>query len=87
MSVPAMRWWIGDVCRAKCTAPARYIGDLNGVPYCLFISAMCNDMCADEARPATGGESGLPLPTSRDVDVASVALTTARMALRREASA
>ena len=47
---------IGDFCRARCTAPARYIG--NG--RCLYVSASTNDICEDDSRPATGGESRLP---------------------------
>ena len=54
---------IGDICRAKCSAPARYLGGGK----CLFVSSMCNALCVDDARPATGGESALPLPTDAEV--------------------
>ena len=53
----------GDLCRAKCSAPARYLGHGR----CLFVSAMCNDLMDDEARPATGGEDRYPLPTHDDL--------------------
>ena len=49
----------GDVCRARCTAPARYIKD--GV--CGYISSMCNDLCCDIAESPTGGEMELPFPS------------------------
>ncbi len=54
---------IGDVCRAKCSAPARYIGGGK----CLFVSSMCNGLSTDDARPATGGEERFPLPTDAEV--------------------
>ena len=49
-----------EACRARCGAPARFIGD----GLCLFISAMSNDLCVDMALPAIGGELSLPLPTA-----------------------
>jgi len=52
-----------QICRAKCTAPARYLRDGK----CVFISAMCNDIGIDEAVPATGGEKYLPLPTMSEM--------------------
>lgn len=53
----------GDICRAKCSAPARYL--MKGK--CLFISAMCNDLMTDDAVPATGGEERFPLPSDADL--------------------
>lgn len=53
----------GDGCRARCSAPARYLG--NGK--CLFVSAMTNELCVDEATEATGGEERLPLPSDEDL--------------------
>lgn len=54
----------GDVCRARCTAPARYLG--GGM--CVFVSAMCNEVELDEAKPATGDEERFPLPSDADLD-------------------
>lgn len=48
----------GHMCRAKCSAPAKYIGRGK----CLFISAMDNDLCVDDAVPPIGNESSFPLP-------------------------
>ena len=55
---------IGDICRAKCTAPARYIG--NG--RCLYVSATTNDIGEDNAQPATGGENNLPLVSDKEIE-------------------
>lgn len=49
----------GQVCRARCKAPARYLA--NGK--CLFLSAMDNSLNVDVALPATGDEDSFPLPT------------------------
>jgi hypothetical protein len=54
---------IGKRCRAKCTAPARYIG----FGKCLYVSAMTNELCVDWATPPKGNESKLPLPSFWDV--------------------
>lgn len=54
----------GDVCRARCTAPARYLG--NG--QCVFVSAMGNEVEMDEARPPEGGEERFPLPSDADLE-------------------
>lgn len=56
----------GDICRARCTAPARYLG--NGK--CLFVSAMCNELCIDDAASPTGEESNFPLPTDDELRAA-----------------
>jgi len=60
----------GDICRARCTAPARYLQD----GLCLFVSAQDNDLGIDVAAPATGGEDRLPLPSDDHVEGARVAL-------------
>ena len=49
----------GDICRARCGAPARYLKDGR----CLYISAQDNDLGVDWAKEATGGEERLPLPS------------------------
>ncbi len=54
---------LGDICRAKCSAPARYLADER----CLYVSAMCNELSEDEACPATGGEERFPLPSWEDL--------------------
>jgi hypothetical protein len=36
----------GDVCRARCTAPARYLAE----DLCLYVSAMSNDLSVDVAE-------------------------------------
>lgn len=51
----SLKW--GDVCRAKCSAPARYIG--NGK--CIYISSMGNERGVDDAEPPRGGEETFPL--------------------------
>jgi hypothetical protein len=61
---------IGDVCRAKCTAPARYVGD----GQCLFVSAQDNSLNLDDARPAKGGEENLPLPSDRELEAFRVGI-------------
>lgn len=53
----------GDLCRAKCSAPARYLGDGR----CLFVSACDNSLMEDDAIPAVGGEERLPLPTDEEL--------------------
>ena len=59
--IQSLKW--GDQCRAKCGAPARYIG--NG--RCLFVSASCNDLCKDDAAPPKGNEHEFPLPDDYDL--------------------
>lgn len=54
----------GDICRARCSAPARYLGQGK----CVFISAMGNEVEMDEARPPGGGEERFPLPSDADLD-------------------
>jgi hypothetical protein len=54
----------GDVCRAKCTAPARYFG----YGLCLYISSSCNDLCIDAAEQTFSDEETLPLPTDRELE-------------------
>lgn len=61
----------GDVCRAKCGAPARYWRE--GI--CLFISSMSNDLCSDEAVMSQGGEEEFPLPTNQHLEGFSVGWT------------
>ena len=53
----------GAPCRARCSAPARYIG----FGKCLYVSAMCNDLGVDLAKEPTGNESDFPLPSTLDV--------------------
>lgn len=72
----------GDVCRAKCGAPARYVGF--GVA--LYVSAMCNDLSADDAKPAKGGETRLPLPENDAVLAANSALHAYIAIQKREAA-
>ena len=38
----------GAFCRAACSAPARYIGD----GWCIFVSAVDNNLCLDRVNPA-----------------------------------
>ena len=54
----------GDVCRARCTAPARYLGEGK----CVYVSAMCNEVEMDEARTPQGDEERFPLPSDADLD-------------------
>jgi hypothetical protein len=59
----------GDVCRAKCTAPARYFG----YGKCLYISAQDNDFGVDDALPPLGNEIEFPLCCDEALHAASVA--------------
>ena len=56
----------GDLCRARCSAPARYLGE----GLCLFVSAQDNDLCVDHVsdKPYVGE---LPLPTDRELCAAA----------------
>ena len=63
---------LGDICRAACTAPARYLADGK----CLFVSAMCNDLCIDKAAPPMGGEDKMPLPSDEELRAALARLTS-----------
>lgn len=55
---------LGDVCRAKCTAPARYLKDGR----CLFIPVLDpNEFQEDDAIPPKGGEERFPLPTDEEL--------------------
>jgi hypothetical protein len=54
---------IGAYCRAKCSAPARYIG----FGKCLYVSAMTNELIVNEAREPDGNEYKLPLPSTWNV--------------------
>lgn len=55
----------GDLVRAKCTAPARAIG--NGK--CVYVSAMCNELCVDDIDMGAdwSNEYNLPLPDDEDL--------------------
>jgi hypothetical protein len=53
----------GDLCRARCTAPARYLA----AGKCMFVSAMCNELALAAAVPATGGEERFPLPSDEEM--------------------
>jgi hypothetical protein len=52
----------GDFVRAKCSAPARAIG--NGK--CVYVSAMCNDLSVDDIDMAAEWENGYDLPLPSD---------------------
>lgn len=54
---------LGDPCRTKEGAPARYIGKGEA----LFVSASTNDLLVSRARLAQGGEERFPLPTDEEV--------------------
>jgi hypothetical protein len=60
----------GQFCRAKCSAPARYIA----LGKCLYVSAQDNSLCVDDARPAVGGEDRLPHPSDDDLHEAGIKL-------------
>ena len=60
-AVKGLKW--GDYCRAKCSAPARYVG--NGK--CVYVSAMCNDLSHDDAAPAKGDEDTWPQADDDDL--------------------
>ena len=49
---------IGDICRTRQGAPARYIGNDKA----LYLSAMCNELSVADSAPRVGGEEKLPLP-------------------------
>lgn len=55
----------GDFVRAKCSAPARAIG--NGK--CLYVSAMSNDLCKDDIDMQVEwiNPYNLPLPSDDDL--------------------
>jgi hypothetical protein len=40
----------------------------------MYVSAMSNELCIDDATPATGGENRLPLPGDDDLHKAGVEL-------------
>ena len=63
----------GDLCRAKCTAPARYLGGGK----CVYVSAMDNSLNIDDVEPPTGREGACPLPGDDDLSLIE--------AVRREA--
>ncbi len=66
---------LGDICRAKCTAPARYVD--KGL--CLYVSAQDNEIMMDKAAPAKGGEKRLPLPSDEMLQGAWAALLHVRV--------
>lgn len=53
----------GAVCLARCSAPARSLG--NG--RCLFISCCDNSLTEDQALPPQGGEERFPLPADDEL--------------------
>lgn len=61
----------GDVCRARCSAPARYIGSGKA----LFVSAMDNDLGINDAIEPIGGEERLPLPSDDALKGAAIGLS------------
>lgn len=54
---------IGDPCRAKCSAPARYLGSGR----CLYVSACGNELGEDDAEMPCGNEHDFPLPSDEDL--------------------
>lgn len=64
----------GDVCRASCSAPARYLND----GLCVWISCMSNDVMVTEAAEATGGEARFPLPTDEMLHAAGAGVRAGR---------
>ena len=69
----------GSPVRAACTAPARYLDH----GYCLYVSAMCNDLGMDIAiEPMTPTQKTV-LPSDGAVEAATLVL---RWAMSREAS-
>jgi hypothetical protein len=60
----------GDYCRSRGGAPARYVGR----GFCLYVSAMTNDLMIDKAAPADGSEWQFPMPTDRECCAASSGL-------------
>ena len=64
----------GDCCRARCSAPARYLSQ----GLCMYVSAMCNDFGIDQAELPTGGEERFPLPSWDALRAADAALWFAR---------
>ena len=59
----------GDICRAKCTAPARYLRDGK----CMYICCQDNDLSIDDALPPKGGEERFPLPSDDHLEGACAA--------------
>jgi hypothetical protein len=56
---------MGDLCRARCGAPARSLG--NG--RCLFIPVLDSKMLQeDEERPPDGTELDFPLPLMKELE-------------------
>lgn len=62
----------GDYCRAKCTAPARFIGD----GLCLYVSCQSNDFFIDEVDPAGEANPSLVHPTLRECMAATAGMRT-----------
>ncbi len=58
----------GDICLAKCTAPARYFGHGK----CLYISCSDNDLGIDDAESLYKNEHNFPLPTDELLSAANV---------------
>ena len=59
----------GDICRASCGAPARYLKEGR----CLFICSSNNDLSIDRAIDPTGGEEQFPLPSDEMLEGACAA--------------
>jgi hypothetical protein len=61
-----MKLRFGDICRSVSGAPARYISH----DFCLYVSAMTNELLVALHLSAKGGEEELPLPTDRECQAA-----------------
>lgn len=64
---------LGDYCRAKCGAPARYVAD----GFCLFVSAQDNELCLDRVGVGKGCPL-LPHPNLYQLEGAKAAVYSRR---------
>lgn len=67
----------GDVCRARCTAPARYFGD----GFCLYISAQDNELGICKACARVDAEENIPLLYERELAVCACGYLRGRHSL------
>lgn len=82
--IPELSLKFGDLCRAKCGAPARYVR----AGICLYVSSMMGvDLCPDEACPARGDEKDRVLPSDDGLQGFSVGYTRGRWAYAKEIEA
>lgn len=72
---------MGDYCRTKQGAPARYLFD----GWCIWISTQDNsEVVSHGAKPPTGNEGTFPQVTDTEVRCAAVGLKAGILATRRD---